>query len=121
MGRELLPERRQCLTINFRHNNILFDATIGFYDDGRPGEVFLRAGKAGTAIHTYVRDSAIAISFALQHGVTVEQIRSAFTRDPDGVPEGPLGVLMDMIAEGLLVSPNLTRKKARGKPPPGPV
>jgi len=98
MSREALPQRRACETFEFSDGRLTYTANIGFYPDGRPGEVFLYAGKAGTAIHTFVRDSAIAISFALQSGITVEQIRSAFTRNVEGEPEGPLGILMDMLA-----------------------
>ncbi|GFO81783.1 MAG: hypothetical protein A49_14100 [Methyloceanibacter sp.] len=99
--REILPQRRRCETFTFKHDNIVYTASIGYYDDActRPGEVFLDACKTGTAINVFVRDSAIAISFALQCGTTVEQIRSAFTRDAEGRPEGPLGALMDVLAE----------------------
>jgi hypothetical protein len=97
VSRELLPQRRRSETFEFSDGKVAYTATIGFYEDGRPGEIFLSAGKAGTLIHTYVRDGAIAISFALQHGCSVEAIRTAFTRNADGVPEGPLGILMDML------------------------
>ena len=96
--REILPQRRQCERFEFSDGKIRYVAEIGFYPDGRPGEIFLSANKVGTDIHTYVRDSAIAISFALQFGCDVETIRAAFTRRPDGSPEGPLGILMDMLA-----------------------
>ena len=97
MPRELLPQRRHSETFEFTDGKLTYTATIGYYPDGRPGEIFISAGKAGTAIHTFVRDGAIAISFALQHGCSVETIRTAFTRNADGVPEGPLGVLMDIL------------------------
>src|SRR5262245_37190610 len=72
--------------------------TIGFYPDGRIGEVFLGAAKSGTALDIATRDSAILLSFALQHGATVDRIRSAMTRDEMGRPEGAMGALLDRIA-----------------------
>lgn len=97
--REILPDRRRCATFTFAHDGLIYTATVGLYTDGRPGEVFLESNKVGTPVHVNMRDSAIAISFALQCGTTVEQIRAAFTRDAEGRPEGPLGVLMDLLAE----------------------
>lgn len=99
MPREPLPNRRQTIRMQFWVGKIIYTATLGYYDDGRLGEVFLNAGKIGTESNVIARDSAIAISFALQHGCTVEMARTAFTRDADGNAEGPLGILFDMLVE----------------------
>jgi len=98
MKRETLPPRRQCETFEFTCAKFNYTASIGYYPDGRVGEIFLSAGKAGTELHTSVRDAAIAVSFALQHGATIEQVGTAFTRTVEGSPEGPLGVLFDILA-----------------------
>jgi hypothetical protein len=97
MTREPLPQRRRCETISYRVGNLTYQASIGFYPDGRPGEIFLDCSKSGTDVQIAARDSAIVASFALQHGVTIEAIHSALTRKPDGSAEGPLGVLLDML------------------------
>lgn len=97
--RELLPQRRPAATITFRHGYFDYTATVGYYPDGRIGEVFLSAAKSGTALDIATRDSAILLSFALQHGATVEQIRTAMTRDAQGRPEGAIGMLLDRIAD----------------------
>jgi hypothetical protein len=44
------------------------------------------------------RDSAIILSFALQHGADLEAIRRALCRDSQGHALGPLGVAVDIIA-----------------------
>ena len=98
MTRERLPNRRNAERFEFTAGNVHYTAQIGRYPDGRIGEVFLNAGKIGTELHVTARDSAIAVSFALQHGATAEEIRSAFTRRPDGSPEGPLGALCDLLS-----------------------
>ena len=48
MPRERLPTRRQCETINLHYNGQRYHLTIGEYDDGRPGEVFLHGAKPGS-------------------------------------------------------------------------
>jgi len=55
--------------------------------------------KAGSAIGTLVRDSAIAISVALQHGADLETIRRALCRDSQGRALGPIGAALDIIAK----------------------
>jgi hypothetical protein len=100
MPREPLPERRRSETLDFNFaGKLQYRATLGYYDDGRLGEVFLNAGKVGTDVDVSTRDSAIALSFALQFGCTVDVIRAAMTRDGNGQPEGPLGVLLDLLAK----------------------
>jgi hypothetical protein len=98
MTRERLPNRRRAEHFEYMAGNTRYAAQVGRYADGRIAEVFLNAGKVGTEIDVIARDSAIAVSFALQHGVTADEIRSAFTRRPDGSAEGPLGILFDLLA-----------------------
>jgi hypothetical protein len=45
-----------------------FTASASRFPDGRLAEVFLDNHKAGSAIGVLVRDGAIVLSFALQHG-----------------------------------------------------
>ena len=99
MNRDRLPDRRLAERFEFKVGNISYTAQLGYYLDGRLGEVFLNAGKIGAESDVVARDSAIAVSFALQHGCAAETIRAAFMRDESGKSEGPLGVLFDKIAE----------------------
>ena len=107
--REPLPNRRKCETLSFHVGNLTYQGTIGYYADGRPGEIFLDSSKSGTDVQIASRDSAIAASFALQYGASVEAIRSAFTRNAEGAPEGPLGVLLDLLVKPHLVEPSRGR------------
>ena len=100
MTREILPNRRMAENITFRVGKIVYTAVLGYYPDGRLAEVFLNSSKIGTESDVIARDSAIATSFALQNGVSVESLRSALTHDAQGNPEGPLGVLFDLITAG---------------------
>src|SRR5262249_54356900 len=48
-------------------------------------------------VGTLVRDAAVILSFAAQHGADVEAIRRALSRDSHGQPLGPLGVALDLL------------------------
>ena len=100
-GREKLPDRRACRTIGFDYNGARYRATLGFFADGRIGEIFMGAGKDGSALDIHTRDAAILASLALQHGATVEALGHALTRDADGRPESALGVLFDLIGDAV--------------------
>jgi hypothetical protein len=97
MTREHLPHRRPCETISFEHEGHRYKATVGYYADGRIGEIFLVGGKPGTALDHSCRDAAVATSLALQSGVDIEVLRKAVTRLDGGEPAGPLGVLLDRL------------------------
>jgi hypothetical protein len=106
--REPLPNRREHVLVNFTTpDGFRYTAGLGYFDDGRLAEIFLNAEKVGTAIETTARDSAVVASLALQHGVSPEAIRHALTRSANGAPAGPLGTLLDLLAEQKTVNPEL--------------
>jgi hypothetical protein len=87
------------LSFDFQSMGIGFTASVSRFPDGRLAEVSMDNHKAGSAVGTLVRDSAIILSFALQHGADPEAIRRALCRDSQGRPLGPLGVALDKLAE----------------------
>ena len=93
-----LPERRRCESFTFTLGGLRFTASIGRYPDGRIGEVFLNNHKAGNQADTNARDAAIILSFALQHGADINEIRKALCRDSIGRALGPVGAALDRIA-----------------------
>ncbi len=99
--REGLLDRRDHNTMNFVTAADFSDtAGLGYFDDGRLGEIFVNAEKTGTAVETAARDSAVVASLALQHGVPPEAIRCALTGNGDGSASGALGTLLDLLASG---------------------
>lgn len=104
--RQRLPNRRGSEVLDFETFQrgsappIRYNATIGYFRDGSPAEVFLRAGKAGTDISIQSQETAIAVSFALQFGCPVELMRQAMPRTAEGAPEGAIGMLLDILAKG---------------------
>jgi hypothetical protein len=98
-ARERLPNRRACESCEFCHAGLVFTLCAGFYPDGRVAEIFLSSHKPGSPIEAVARDAAITTSPALQHGVALETIRAALTRDYDGGPATLLGTALDALAE----------------------
>jgi hypothetical protein len=97
--RERLPDRRAAVTFTLEVGGQKFHATIGRSADGRPAEIFLNAIKPGSTLDTAAADSAILASLGLQHGIPVSVIRHALQRDARGAPIGPLGVVLDLLAQ----------------------
>lgn len=97
--REKLPMRRASETVRFDHSGISYRATIGYYADGRIGEIFLDADKSTSDADRIGKEAAILLSLAAQHGCPIETIRKAMPRNVRGEPEGPLGKLMDLLGE----------------------
>lgn len=91
--RQKLPETRQSITHKYTIGETEGYITVGLYDDGRPGEVFIRQSKAGSSIQGFTDTVAILLSMCLQHGVPLTDLirklafskfePSGFTRNPD--------------------------------------
>jgi hypothetical protein len=95
--RQLLPNRRRCESLEFRHAGLDFTMTAGFYPDGRIAEIFLSSHKPGSPIEAIARDAAVTVSIALQFGAPIETIRAALTKDHDGSPATLLGTALDIL------------------------
>jgi hypothetical protein len=96
--RQRLPNRRASTFFDFTSMDMRFTASISRDADGNVAELFVDNHKAGSAVGTLVRDAAIILSFALQHGADIDAIRRALCRDGRGNASGPLGVALDMLA-----------------------
>jgi hypothetical protein len=96
--RERLANRRSSENFSFELDGMRFTATISRYADGRIAELFLNNHKAGNQVDTNARDAAIILSFAVQHGAAVDDIRRALCRDSQGRALGPIGKALDHIA-----------------------
>jgi hypothetical protein len=100
MTRTTLPNRRLHETLRFEHWGQKYVVGIGrSHHEGPIAEVFLNCAKSGTQAETLARDSAVLLSLALQHGVPIETIGHAITRNSDGSPSGPIGALVDIMGE----------------------
>lgn len=107
--RNRLPNRRAAEVVKFRCWSMPFHATLGYYPDGKLGEVFLSAGKLTLDADIMSKEAAIALSFALQYGAPIEEIRNAMPRADDGSAQGPIGTLMDIIADDVAATSRVNK------------
>ncbi len=88
--------------------------TVGEYEDGRPGEIFLRVSKQGSTLAGIMDAFAISISHGLQYGVPLRAFVEAFTNmrfEPAGMTDDP-DIRFAELADRLPVPP------AGGRVPP---
>jgi ribonucleoside-diphosphate reductase alpha chain len=90
--RERLPRSRASMTFEFRVADCKGFVTVGQYDDGRPGEIFVRVSKQGSTLAGIMDAFAIAISHGLQYGVPLDAYVRAFVGmrfEPAGMTDDP--------------------------------
>jgi hypothetical protein len=97
--RERLPDRREAETLDIQVDGLKYRATIGRYTDGGLAEVFIDMSKVGSDADAAARDCAIATSLALQWGADPEVLRKAMCRDARGKAVGPVGIVLDQLAQ----------------------
>jgi len=85
--RRKLPDERDAVTHKFSiagHEGYL---TVGLYDEGVPGEIFLRMAKEGSTISGLMDTIATMTSIALQYGVPLKTLVDKFSHtrfEPSG-------------------------------------
>jgi len=85
--RRKLPSERKAITHKFSIGGHEGYITVGMYDDGQPGEIFLVMAKEGSAISGMMDSFATAISLALQYGVPLKVLIDKFSHvrfEPSG-------------------------------------
>lgn len=96
-----LPHRRRISTVGGRCGNVKFFVTVGFYDDGRPGECFFDVAKAGTQMRAVGHAMAMMVSIALQHGASLSTILDTLSDfSPDDFPTAFAGAMREAIEVG---------------------
>jgi hypothetical protein len=96
-GRERLPDRRGCDTLDLRVGAQGYVVTVGYYGDGRVAEVFVAGARVGSDMDAVMRDAAILLSLALQHGVPRQTIKGALTREINGTASSVIGAIVDRL------------------------
>ena len=87
-----LPPERSSFTHKFAVGGHEGYVTVGLYEDGQPGEIFVRMAKEGSVIAGLMDSFATAVSLALQHGVPLSVLCEKFkgTRfEPSGFTGNP--------------------------------
>jgi len=90
--RRKLPDERHALTHKFDIGGHEGYITVGLFEDGQPGEIFLVMAKEGSTISGFADAFAQAISYALQYGVPLQALVDKFSHvrfEPSGMTRNP--------------------------------
>jgi ribonucleoside-diphosphate reductase alpha chain len=122
--RKRLPDTRQSVTrkLVIRHavdpdaagtgpaatSDLDIYVTVGLYEDGAPGEVFIKAGKMGGTVSGLLDALSVSISLGLQSGVPLQSYTAKLRGmrfEPSGATPDPdiriAGSIVDLIARWL--------------------
>ena len=90
--RRRLPDERAAFTHKFGVGGHEGYLTVGLYEDGTPGEIFLKMAKEGSTISGLMDSFATAVSVALQYGVPLKDLVNKFSHirfEPAGFTGNP--------------------------------
>ncbi len=92
LARRRLPDERRSITHKFSIGGHEGYMTVGMYDDGTPGELFVTMAKEGSVVSGLMDNFATMISMALQYGVPIKVLCDKFSHtrfEPSGFTGNP--------------------------------
>ncbi len=106
--REKMPTERASVTHKFSVGGHEGYLTVGMYEDGRPGEIFIKMSKEGSTLSGVMDGLALTVSLGLQYGVPLKVFVDKLlnTRfEPSGITPNPnirfVSSVLDYIARWL--------------------
>jgi ribonucleoside-diphosphate reductase alpha chain len=106
--REKMPTERASVTHKFSVGGHEGYITVGMYEDGRPGEIFIKMSKEGSTLSGVMDGLALTVSLGLQYGVPLKVFVDKLlnTRfEPSGITANPnirfVSSVLDYIARWL--------------------
>jgi ribonucleoside-diphosphate reductase alpha chain len=87
-----LPRARAAKTFEFHVADLKGFVTVGEYEDGTPGELFVRVAKQGSTLSGLMDSFAISVSHGLQYGVPLKsyvKTLSNMSFAPQGMTDDP--------------------------------
>jgi ribonucleoside-diphosphate reductase alpha chain len=90
--RRRLADERKAITHKFHVGPCEGYLTVGLYEDGQPGEIFITLAREGSAIAGLIDSFATAISIGLQYGVPLKVLCNKYVHaryEPSGATQNP--------------------------------
>jgi ribonucleoside-diphosphate reductase alpha chain len=90
--RRKLPDERRSITHKFSVGGHEGYIIVGMYNEGAPGEIFIRMAKDGSTLSGFMDGLALSISIGLQYGVPLKALVDKLTNtrfEPSGFTENP--------------------------------
>jgi ribonucleoside-diphosphate reductase alpha chain len=129
--REKMPIERASVTHKFSVGGHEGYITVGMYEDGRPGEIFIKMSKEGSTLSGVMDGLALTVSLGLQYGVPLKVFvdKLVNTRfEPSGITANPsirfVSSVLDYIARwlgGRFISPDYLKLSAEQQPVAAPA
>jgi ribonucleoside-diphosphate reductase alpha chain len=91
-NRRKLPNERNSITHKFSIGGHEGYLTVGKYEDGAPGEIFIKMAKEGSTLSGIMDAFALSVSIALQYGVPLRALVDKFVNarfEPSGYTGNP--------------------------------
>ena len=91
-ARRRLPDERKAITHRFEIAQHTVYMTVGLFEDGQPGELFINTAKEGSTISGLLSTAAILTSMALQYGVPLKTLTDKLSHtnfEPSGWTTNP--------------------------------
>lgn len=102
--RRRLPDERRAITHKFSIAGHEGYVTVGMYDDGQPGELFITMAKEGSTVSGLMDSFATAVSVALQYGAPLQVLVDKFSHcrfEPSGFTQNPAIPLAKSVSDYL--------------------
>ena len=74
-----------------------YHITVGEYEDGRPGEVWVHGAKVGSEFDALLSDASILLSILIQIGYDADKIANAMGRVENGERASIIGEMADFL------------------------
>ncbi len=90
--RRRLSDERRSITQSFKLHDIEGTMTVGLFDDGTPGELWLQISKEGSTLSGLLDTIAVEFSLLLQYGVPLGPLIAKFVNTqfvPSGMTSNP--------------------------------
>lgn len=90
--RRRLPDERNSITHKFEIGTHTGYVTVGLYEDGKPGEIFVSMSKEGSTLAGLLDALATSVSIGLQYGVPLNTLVAKFSHvrfEPSGFTQNP--------------------------------
>ena len=90
--RERMPRKRRSTTFSFRVADCEGYVHVGEFEDGRPGELFVKVSKQGSTLAGIMDAFSLSISLGLQHGVPLSTYVRHYSNqrfEPAGITDDP--------------------------------
>jgi ribonucleoside-diphosphate reductase alpha chain len=124
--RRKLPDERKSVTHKFSVGGHEGYIIVGMYEEGTPGEIFIKMAKEGSTLSGFMDGVAVSISIGLQYGVPLKILVDKLTNtrfEPSGFTENPsiryASSILDYIARwlgGKFLSPEYLKPRALNEP-----